>query len=1082
MYMIYFLTLFFFFQPQKQKSLNSENIRLATTYLESYQDFSADQEKYLWAYNELFFATCNTTTNVYQSLRTYNLRQLSAWYSDVSCDNDPAKREELKLELIKKISLENGFFDFAIYYLVNEKSENNRAVFYDEFVQEWNSKLNGDERQILNSLKNLENLNEQIQYFKESVLSAFLVISNENYYPFDTNNFQILLENYITNIKQNAYEEKPLVGDFAAFIAIKAAFLLDKYASIKTLYKKDGLLTYFPTSDLKVKAFNALEYSLAQIGDFDKSLEIQRENSLPLVQHLQDKAQGDNILIRQSSYLFLLGKYQDAKIILEKLYNDPEAVVSKAHVFNNLAICYQKLGEKNKYVSLLLQALEQANNDNSYSPEEVYKEQLSIYRNLFLYYNSIGDSTNALPYIRKAESLATNKSDTTELAFIHTYLGQYYWQNFQDYRRAIIEFEKAEKTFKSIDNYAREIDLLLNRSFVYLEIDSLIAAEISLNETLNLALSRSDTPNYIEALIYSTELALKEKNPNQAKSILEEIALYPLDDLDFETLVRYNTVFTQFVATSGDYRSAIDSFLPIVDQVIERAKGTVDSESGFWTIDPVYLDAFETIVKLFLETDQKLKALTYLDRLKTINDASLYNSPLLRAAKLTEQELSEDRRLNTRVTQLRSVYLKTTGSERLSIKAEIDKITAQRQELANKVINEENESITPMWMIQRNLNNDELILHFTELNDVLFLSFIEKDHIELIDIKLDESTNLLFQRAADNLANRSTSLSDLYELYSLLSLDQIPDRIKNVIVIPDNYLYRIPLEVIPSRRPNSPTSFGSTRYMIEDYTFRYFTSLSEFSSNNRKKASSLSNDFSAFAISYFDEFEDQNLSSLPYATKEVRMVDDVLTNFESKSIFIGDNASVNTFKSEIENSRIVHIATHSEVSEKDPLFSTIFLKSINDSGQQEGQPLYAYELFDTQLSNDLIMLNSCSSGSGNYLQGSGIVGISRALRFAGAQSLGLNLWIVNDKIASEFAEDFYKNLNKGHSKSEAMRQAKIEQIKFGNADPHFWGAYSLIGNPSPIIKKPAKTPIIFSFLIAITLLVGYRIRKTAFTY
>ncbi len=921
-------------------------------------------------------------------------------------------------------------------------------------------------------------MDDHLEYFTQNPFEAFIIFSNEDYLPFNSKGLNEILNTQF-EIRKNA--KGRLIQSLIDYSIIKSSYYLDRYSNVKSTFEMESTFEYFPTSTTKIRILNATEFSLSQVGDFDKSLAIQRNISLPLSRYLQDKVQEDNIRNRQGSYLFLLGKYEEARIIFEELYNDPSANIPKTQIFNNLAICYQKLGQKNRYVSLLLRALEQSQNNLDLDPL-AYKDELSIYRNLFLYYNSIGDSTNALPYIRKAENLAINKSDTTELAFIHTYLGQYYWQNFQDYRRAILEFEKAERIFKSIDNYAREIDLLLNRSFVYLEIDSLAAAENSLNETLNLALSRSDTPNYIEALIYSTELALKRKKPEQAKNILEEIALYPLDDLDFETLVRYHTVFTQFAATSGDYRSAIDSFSPIVDQVIERAKGTVDSESGFWTIDPVYLDAFETIVKLFLETDQKLKALTYLDRLKTINDASLYNSPLLRAAKLTEQELSEDRRLNTRVTQLRSTYLKTTGSERLSIKAEIDKITAQRQELANKVINEENESITPMWMIQRSLNNDELILHFTELNDVLFLSFIEKEHIELIDIKLDESTNLLFEKAANNLANGSTSLSDLYELYNLLSLDQVPDRIKNIIVIPDNYLYRIPLEVIPSRRPNSPTSFGSTRYMIEDYTFRYFTSLSEFSSNNRKKASSLSNDFSAFAISYFDQFENQNLSSLPYATKEVRMVDDVLTNFESKSIFIGDNANVNTFKSEIENSRIVHIATHSEVSEKDPLFSTIFLKSINDNGQQEGQPLYAYELFDTQLSNDLIMLNSCSSGSGSYLQGSGIVGISRALRFAGAQSLGLNLWIVNDKIASEFAEDFYKNLNKGYSKSEAMRQAKIEQIKFGNADPHFWGAYSLIGNPSPIIKKPAKTPIIFSFLIAMTLLVGYRIRKTAFTY
>lgn len=1074
------ILLFIFILFQANKDVKNSNVAQANYYLEGYELEKESQDVYLWAYNELFISTCFVDNNSLRILKSFSLPELSKIYQQFDCGMSSAEnRNDIRLQSSKAHSLKYGYFSHAIYYLVNQSKLDQRENFVTLFIDKWGGKISEEEYSILQALITHSLMDESLEYFTQNSFDSFIIFSNEDYLPFNTKSLNQILN---SQLKERRNTTNKLLQAILDYVMIKSSYYLDKYSTVKAAFELGTTFEFFPTSITKVRILNATEYSLSQVGDFDKSLAIQRNISLPLSRYLQDKDQEDNILIRQSSYLFLLGKYQDAKIILEKLYNDPETVVSKAHVFNNLAICYQKLGEKNKYVSLLLRALEQANNDNSYSPEEVYKEQLSIYRNLFLYYNSIGDSTNALPYIRKAESLAANKNDTTELAFIHTYLGQYYWQNFQDHRRAIFEYEKAEKIFNSIDSYAREIDLLLNRSFVYLEIDSLTAAKNSLDETLELALSRSDTPNYIEALIYSTELALKKKDIAQAKSILDEIALYPLDNLDFETLVSYHTVFTKYTATSGDYRSAIEGFLPIIDQVIERAKGTVDSESGFWTIDPIYLDAFETIVNLFLENGQTLEALTYLDRLKTINDASFYNSPLLRASKLSEQELSEDRRLNARVTQLRSIYLKTTGNERLSVKAEIDKITAQRQELANKVINEETNSITPIWMIQRSLRNDELILHFTELNDVLFLSFIEKEHIKLIDINLDESVNSLFEKAANNLANRSTSLFDLYKLHTLLKFDEIPDRIKNITVIPDNYLYRIPLEVIPTGSPNSPTSFGSARYMIEDYTFRYFTSLSEFSLNNRKKTSSLANDFSAFAISYFDDFENRNLASLPYATKEVRMVDDVLTNFESRSIYIGDNASKNNFKRQIEDSRIVHIATHSEVSEKDPLFSTIFLKTINDHGQQEGLPLYAYELFDTQLSNDLIMLNSCSSGSGSYLQGSGIVGISRALRFAGAQSLGLNLWIVNDKIASEFAEDFYRYLNAGYSKPEAMRQAKIEQIKFGNADPHFWGAYSLIGNPSPITKKPAKTSIIFSFLIVITLLVGYRIRKTAFAY
>ncbi|HAW78537.1 MAG TPA: hypothetical protein DCX27_01700, partial [Balneola sp.] len=170
-------------------------------------------------------------------------------------------------------------------------------------------------------------------------------------------------------------------------------------------------------------------------------------------------------------------------------------------------------------------------------------------------------------------------------------------------------------------------------------------------------------------------------------------------------------------------------------------------------------------------------------------------------------------------------------------------------------------------------------------------------------------------------------------------------------------------------------------------------------------------------------------------------------------------------------SKILHVATHSEVSSRDPLFSTIYLKSAESKGT-EGNALYAYELFDNQLENDLIMLNSCSSGTGSYLQGTGIMGISRALRYAGAKSLALNLWEVNDKIAADFATNFYAHINQGYSKSDAMRLAKINHIKTGSADPHYWGAYTLIGNSNPIIKKPASSQFVLPLLITVGLLVG----------
>ena len=146
------------------------------------------------------------------------------------------------------------------------------------------------------------------------------------------------------------------------------------------------------------------------------------------------------------------------------------------------------------------------------------------------------------------------------------------------------------------------------------------------------------------------------------------------------------------------------------------------------------------------------------------------------------------------------------------------------------------------------------------------------------------------------------------------------------------------------------------------------------------------------------------------------------------------------------------MATHSEISESDPLFSRIHLVPDSESDDQTTQ-IFAYELFDLNLQNELIMLNSCESGGDRSIQGSGIMGISRALHYAGAQSLILNAWSVNDKFAADFANSFYTHINEGETKSRALQLAKIDFIKTSNSNPHFWGPYILNGSNEPLIQK-----------------------------
>lgn len=1042
----------------------------ANSYIEY---FKQDQHTDLsfWALNELYSSNCAINRNISRSIGQSGSAFLQKIYIDYEC-NSKKNEDSLKLERLKFYTLETGSFPMLVNVLSLSAPQENLNAFYIAYMNEWEESLSEKQIFLAKAVKDRSfisstEIEEDSRIF---VLYSLLFSEYVNYY-FSPNEISSIISDFNNRNKADisAFERSIL-----NFNLLKAAYETNRYLFISDIFEDLIESTLYPNSEKKVGVFSGLDFALSYIGNYSESLYLQRNILIPLSKYYDQKSRTDYVLLQQGANLYNLGKFEESKNILEELYNDPNSTIPNSQLYNNLSLCYKQLGQKNEYTQFLLRAVQEAESEEN-PGSDFYKVKLGLFKNLFVYYNSIGDSSSAIPYIRKAQHIANLNNDQFELGSIHFYLGEYYLEDFNNYKKALEQFNIANSLFSSSKNYLSNKLLLSKKIELLIEIDSLQEAQKTIQEVKNIASESSDTPQYLEALIFEGNIAVKQNNLDKIQSVIDEIKMYSLEDLEFEVLVRYFNLQATLFYKKSLYREAYVYLKPTLNQIIERAKGSVESETGFWSVKKEYLDSFELMMSILRKLDYTAESIVFLDKLKTINDASLYNNPLLKASKLSEKELAEEKKLIARIQNLRTEYLSADENSKQALKTEIDKLSAQRQLLTNKVIKSSPESDLPIWKVQQQMNTEELILHYTELNNKLYVSSISKQNLDLYIIDITNDIDLALKEAANGLAAGKTSLSSLFKVYNLLRLKNIPEGITQITVIPDNELYRIPLDVLPTKKPNSAHSFGSTNYMIEDYSFKYFTSLKDYLENNRNAQGNLETDFSAFAISYFDDFP-ETLPSLPFATQEAREIQRVLTSFEDKKVFTGNGATEQAFQTQLNTSKILHVATHSEVSSRDPLFSTIYLKSAESKGT-EGNALYAYELFDNQLENDLIMLNSCSSGTGSYLQGTGIMGISRALRYAGAKSLALNLWEVNDKIAADFATNFYAHINQGYSKSDAMRLAKINHIKTGSADPHYWGAYTLIGNSNPIIKKPASSQFVLPLLITVGLLVGFKVRK-----
>ena len=97
---------------------------------------------------------------------------------------------------------------------------------------------------------------------------------------------------------------------------------------------------------------------------------------------------------------------------------------------------------------------------------------------------------------------------------------------------------------------------------------------------------------------------------------------------------------------------------------------------------------------------------------------------------------------------------------------------------------------------------------------------------------------------------------------------------------------------------------------------------------------------------------------------------------------------------------------------------------------------------------DLVVLSACDTGLGKIVSGEGLLGITRALLYAGAASVVVSLWQVADFSTSQMMISFYRHLGEAGDTAEALRRSKLEMIRQGSfAHPYYWAPFILIGRP-----------------------------------
>ena len=203
------------------------------------------------------------------------------------------------------------------------------------------------------------------------------------------------------------------------------------------------------------------------------------------------------------------------------------------------------------------------------------------------------------------------------------------------------------------------------------------------------------------------------------------------------------------------------------------------------------------------------------------------------------------------------------------------------------------------------------------------------------------------------------------------------------------------------------------------------------------------------APSDFERFaRDASVSRLVHSSEEADAILQT-TAGDTAMVARGFAASRETAMSQrVGEYKILHFATHGFLNSEHPELSGLVLTMVDHDGRRINGFMPLHDIYNLNLSADLVVLSACDTALGKDIKGEGLVGITGGFMSAGSKSVVASLWKVDDRATAALMAEFYKAmLQDGMPPVAALRLAKqsIRQKKAWSA-PYFWAGFVLQGD------------------------------------
>ncbi len=389
--------------------------------------------------------------------------------------------------------------------------------------------------------------------------------------------------------------------------------------------------------------------------------------------------------------------------------------------------------------------------------------------------------------------------------------------------------------------------------------------------------------------------------------------------------------------------------------------------------------------------------------------------------------------------------------------------------------------------IRKKINRNTMILQFFEQfpdyysnAERILLMAITKEHIGFHTYTGDTLVKLIayFNTLVANPSSPESGIVQTGDSIYQMIFGPFREMIKNknsLLIIPSPDTWMLPFECLSFTGSNNTNQYLLYKYKIYKENSLYTWLNTTVSDRDPVSVLTVSPSFNRSIrnqISLLSKRDESELS-LPGSLQECSEIRRI---FPTHSL-TGREATRDRFKSLAPGYPVLHISTHGVPLSDRPGDLNLAFYSGTETPASESY-LGLPEILSMNLNSSLVVLSACKSALGEKNKSEGGINLAWAFRQAGAQSVVVSLWDVNDYASSEIMPSFYRHMADGVTKPEALRMAKIDFLNDpGNPlkHPYFWACFDFIGDDQSLTSRSTSNtegtrvpPEILSLFLIIT--------------